>query len=854
MGHKHFNGLKTAALFGAMWAILLGIGWLLIGALVFLATVKNKRWWPFLGAALLALLLPANASAADTWKTWNTSKIVQLDGYPAFAIDGKPTFVSGAAFFYDRMPPADWVQAMNNYRAMGFDTIDVYVPWNWHEISDGRFDFTGKTNPSRDLRLLLSAARYWHMHVILRPGPVIRNEWRNGGYPAWLLTRPEYNMPMHDVLEGRYPATATLQNAHADAAAVEWLHNSTHLRYASRWLRTVLREVEPWSHSIVAIAIDDDQGAYIDNDTWPAPHWHTYMDRLAATVRSVVGRRVPLFINTYQMKVTASAPVWAWGNWYQSDAYSIGDHDLAQLAFSTALLQTQPARPVMISEFQAGWLQGADEVAPRPADPGNTTLALHEMFQLGAKGIVDFPPQDTLDPAGWEAPWSNWLYRWDAALDVGQERSARYAATKTAFSFFRTYRAYLGTLHPKVDAAIAWMPSAYDTAWMTNARIYAVAAQTIAIQQRCRILALTCSMVDLRYADAATLRRTRALIVPPVGLPYRYVDAVERNLAGYRAGGGVVVSSPDEARSQFAPANGGVVDGALLVAANGRSGVLDVINPGLETRSVPSVTLHLGSRTVVSPHFYVLPRSAADIFVGTPPRGEPFSTIGDYKDVVGYLPLATGATLDCPLDFPKIDRNILCDDMPTFVLGGDSAEVVVAADAGARAIYFGPQSDREGTNAFTTIGALRDDVQTPPTPSPRDYIARYTHPFPTGTFNRHYVCAQSSGATGSTVRCTYDAPDLGPVPVHFEKTYSLAAGSRTLVVTMRASEPAVSISAITENANLLQVLFDQDPGVTAVIEHKPGYRLLRVSYPANTSTTIRFTLLQGPTPEPANPR
>ncbi|WP_136519140.1 zinc metalloprotease HtpX [Cellulomonas telluris] len=31
MGHRHFNGLKTAALFGAMWAVLLGIGYLLGG-------------------------------------------------------------------------------------------------------------------------------------------------------------------------------------------------------------------------------------------------------------------------------------------------------------------------------------------------------------------------------------------------------------------------------------------------------------------------------------------------------------------------------------------------------------------------------------------------------------------------------------------------------------------------------------------------------------------------------------------------------------------------------------------------------------------------------------------------------
>jgi len=31
MRHQHYNGLKTAALFGVMWAVLLGIGWLLGG-------------------------------------------------------------------------------------------------------------------------------------------------------------------------------------------------------------------------------------------------------------------------------------------------------------------------------------------------------------------------------------------------------------------------------------------------------------------------------------------------------------------------------------------------------------------------------------------------------------------------------------------------------------------------------------------------------------------------------------------------------------------------------------------------------------------------------------------------------
>jgi hypothetical protein len=48
-------------------------------------------------------------------------------------------------------------------------------------------------------------------------------------------TRPEYGMPLHDLLEGRYPPTATLQNAHSDDAAAEWMRNATH-RDATRAL------------------------------------------------------------------------------------------------------------------------------------------------------------------------------------------------------------------------------------------------------------------------------------------------------------------------------------------------------------------------------------------------------------------------------------------------------------------------------------------------------------------------------------------------------------------------------------------------------------------------------------------
>lgn len=58
MGHRHFNGLKTAALFGVMWAILLGIGWLLGG-----------------GTPKFLVLFTALGLVATAYSYWNSDKI-----------------------------------------------------------------------------------------------------------------------------------------------------------------------------------------------------------------------------------------------------------------------------------------------------------------------------------------------------------------------------------------------------------------------------------------------------------------------------------------------------------------------------------------------------------------------------------------------------------------------------------------------------------------------------------------------------------------------------------------------------------------------------------------------------------
>ncbi len=840
---------------------------------------------------------------------YGAGRIVERNGYPEYDVDGEPFFMYGAAFFYDRIPRDRWLPSMIALRALGFNTLDLYVPWNWHELADGDFDFTGRTNPRRDLEEVLRLAALVHFQLIVRPGPVIRNEWRSGGYPAWLLERPEYGMPLRDVLEGRYPATATLQNAHSDDAAAQWMANATHMRYARRWLERALHEFDPVSGLVLGVALDDDQGAYIDNQTWPAPHLRGYLEALRATAQGVVGPEVPTFINTYQMKVTASSPVWAMGNWYQSDAYAIGEHDRSQLEFSTGLLQTRPQQPLWTSEFQAGWLQQPQDVLPQSADPTNTDLALGTMLQSGVRGVVDFPAQDTLAPAGYEAPFSNAFYAWDAALTytapVGNaEPSARYAPTKRFGDLVRSFGPLLAATHVVSDAAIAWLGSAFDPRSMTNADFGALADRTLATQRACRLAGLTCRLIDLRYASDGDLARSKLLLLPRphdgplAGRPFapaiqaRLRAAVDRGLAvaslvhaPVPAAATIRSAMRDAHRS---PAISGGLD-AVYAGSNlpGGGGFLTIVNyatsvahraPLAVTREdgavarLPAFDLPARTRMLIPIGVPLAPLptedgtirpgfGAADRFewstcelsafalpwsdelrVGaTTPGCTIRATIGgaartyalpdrgtiaiDRTGVVvserpgptaspedarhelptpvppppattsGELPLRRDVRLpvtDLPVVPPgearAVTADLYADGFPVVVLQNDVIRAVVSPHAGGRAFVL--EDLARGISGFDTVGALRDDVAVQPPLSASDRIAKYTHQFPAGFFNRPYdVTIVQSGAR-AVVRLSYAAPDAFPSGATFTRTLSLAPHARDLVVDESAVFPS----------------------------------------------------------------
>ncbi len=110
-------------------------------------------------------------------------------------IHGESIILLCASLFYFRVPRELWKERMIQVRAMGYNCIDVYFPWNYHEPQEGEWDFTGM----RDAEVFLRTAAECGLWVVARPGPYICSEWDGGGLPAYLLAKkPGMKLRDHD--------------------------------------------------------------------------------------------------------------------------------------------------------------------------------------------------------------------------------------------------------------------------------------------------------------------------------------------------------------------------------------------------------------------------------------------------------------------------------------------------------------------------------------------------------------------------------------------------------------------------------------------------------------------------------
>lgn len=115
-------------------------------------------------------------------------------GKGAFMLNGKPFIVKAAEVHYPRIPRPYWEHRIQMCKALGMNTVCIYIFWNIHEQKEGVFDFTGNNDVAEFCRI----AQKNGMYVIVRPGPYVCAEWEMGGLPWWLLKKKDIRLREQD--------------------------------------------------------------------------------------------------------------------------------------------------------------------------------------------------------------------------------------------------------------------------------------------------------------------------------------------------------------------------------------------------------------------------------------------------------------------------------------------------------------------------------------------------------------------------------------------------------------------------------------------------------------------------------
>ncbi|WP_182200282.1 glycoside hydrolase family 35 protein [Paraliobacillus salinarum] len=107
-----------------------------------------------------------------------------------FIYEGKKVRIISGAIHYFRVVPEYWKDRLLKLKACGFNTVETYIPWNFHEREPDHFYFSNQA----DFVEFIKIAEEIGLFVIVRPSPYICAEWEFGGLPSWLLKDPNMEL------------------------------------------------------------------------------------------------------------------------------------------------------------------------------------------------------------------------------------------------------------------------------------------------------------------------------------------------------------------------------------------------------------------------------------------------------------------------------------------------------------------------------------------------------------------------------------------------------------------------------------------------------------------------------------
>ncbi|OPJ65268.1 beta-galactosidase [Clostridium oryzae] len=150
-------------------------------------------------------------------------------------IRGKSEIIMCSSLFYFRIPKGMWRDRLRKVKTAGYNCIDVYFPWNYHETSEGKWEFSEE----KDVAEYLKMAAEEKLLIIARPGPYICSEWDCGGLPGYLLSKK--SIKLRD-------------------------NNEVYLKYVDEWFRRIIPILSEYQlgkkGTIIAVQVENELDFY----------------------------------------------------------------------------------------------------------------------------------------------------------------------------------------------------------------------------------------------------------------------------------------------------------------------------------------------------------------------------------------------------------------------------------------------------------------------------------------------------------------------------------------------------------------------------------------------------------------
>ncbi|NWV40919.1 BGAL galactosidase, partial [Grantiella picta] len=345
------------------------------------------------------------SSSATLLQASPSARSFQLDyEHNCFRKDGAPFRYISGSIHYTRVPRPAWRDRLLKMYMSGLSAVQVYVPWNYHEILPGVYDFTG----NRDVEAFLDLTAELGLLVILRPGPYICAEWEMGGLPAWLLWKPDI------ILRSSDPA---------------------YLAAVDSWLHILLPKIKPrlYQHggNIISVQVENEYGSYYACD-------YGYLRHLLVSFRALLGSEVVLFttdsIQVEELRCGTLQGLYA--------TVDFGPGSNVTEAFG-AQRRVEPKGPLVNSEYYTGWLDYWGE-AHASTSAAWVARGLEHILQLGASVNMQVSPFLQLTSLPW--PGADYKdqykpvttsYDYDAPLSEAGDPTEKLFAIRTIISKFQ---------------------------------------------------------------------------------------------------------------------------------------------------------------------------------------------------------------------------------------------------------------------------------------------------------------------------------------------------------------------------------------------------------------------------------